>query len=99
MDETKSGRRREGAFVGLYNSAFKSGYMIAPALAMILLHFTGFDGSLGQQTQETQDLMQLFMVLGTFFTFLAAIVCSYFITLSRAEIDDARKRLDISASA
>ena len=98
LDETKSGRRREGAFVGVYNSAFKSGYMIAPALAMILLHFTGFDGSLVQQTKETQSLMQLFMVLGTFFTFLAAIACSYFITLSRAEIDDARKRLDISVS-
>ena len=37
LDETKSGRRREGAFVGVYNSAFKSGYMIAPALAMVLL--------------------------------------------------------------
>ena len=38
--------------------------------------------------------MQLFMVLGTFFTFFAAIVCSYFIKLSRADIDDVRKRLD-----
>ena len=84
----------ERAFVGVYNSAFKSGYMIAPALAMVLLHFTGFDGNLVQQTQQTQELMKLFMVLGIFFTFFAAIVCSYFIKLSRADIDDVRKRLD-----
>ena len=98
MDETKSGRRREGAFVGVYNSAFKSGYMIAPALAMVLLHFTDFDGNLVQQSQQTQDLMQLFMVLGTFFTFFAAIVCSYFIRLSRADIDTARRRIDESTT-
>ncbi len=93
IDETKTGRRREGAFVGVYNSAFKSGYMIAPALAMVLLHFTGFDGTLVQQTEETKDLLQLFMVLGCLVTFLGAIFCSRFIKLTRSEIDDARAQL------
>ena len=93
LDEVKSGRRREGAFVGVYNSAFKSGYMIAPALAMVLLHFTGFDGTLVQQSQETQDLLLLFMVLGTLVTFLGAIVCSFFIRLRRSDIDAAQAEL------
>lgn len=96
LDEIKSGRRREGAFVGVYNSAFKSGYMIAPALSMVLLHFTGFDGALAQQTQETKDLLELFMVLGCLVTFLCAIFCSRFIKLTRAEIDDAQARLGIA---
>lgn len=93
LDEVKSGRRREGAFMGVYNSAFKSGYMIAPALAMMLLHFTGFNGELIQQSQETKDLLILFMVVGTLVTFLGAIVCSFFIHLSRREIDAAQAAL------
>ena len=93
LDEVKSGRRREGAFVGVYNSAFKSGYMIAPALAMMLLHFTGFNGELIQQSEETKDLLLLFMVVGTLVTFLGAIVCSFFIQLSRKDIDAAQAQL------
>ena len=93
LDEIKSGRRREGAFVGVFNSAFKSGYMFAPALAMVLLHFTGFDGNLAKQTQETQDLLQLFMVVGTLMPFFAAIICSRFIRLSRAEVAAAQAEL------
>ena len=93
LDEVKSGRRREGAFVGVYNSAFKSGYMIAPALAMMLLHFTGFNGELIQQSEETKDLLLLFMVVGTLVTFLGAIVCSFFIRLSRKDIDAAQAQL------
>ena len=41
--------------------------------------------------------MQLFMVLGTFFTF-AAIACSYFIRLSRADVDNARRRIEASTT-
>lgn len=93
IDELRSGRRREGAFAGVYNSAFKSGYMIAPALSMVLLHFTGFDGSLVQQTQATKDLLELFFVLGCGLTFLGAIGFSQFIHLPRAEIDAAQRRL------
>ena len=64
---------------------------------LTLSHST-VDGNLVQQSQQTQDLMQLFMVLGTFFTFFAAIVCSYFIRLSRADIDNARRRIDASTT-
>ena len=95
LDEVKSGRRREGAFVGVYNSAFKSGYMFAPAVAMILLYFTGFDGSLIQQTQDTKDLMELFMVAGCTVTFLGAIACSRFIRLRKSDIEQAQARLQI----
>ncbi len=95
IDEVKSGRRREGAFVGVYNSAFKSGYMFAPAVAMILLYFTGFDGSLIQQTQDTKDLMELFMVAGCTVTFLGAIACSRFIRLGKSDIEQAQARLQI----
>ncbi len=95
LDEVKSGRRREGAFVGVYNSAFKSGYMFAPAVAMILLYFTGFDGSLIQQTQDTKDLMELFMVAGCTVTFLGAIACSRFIRLGKSDIEQAQARLQI----
>ena len=95
IDEVKSGRRREGAFVGVYNSAFKSGYMFAPAVAMILLYFTGFDGSLIQQTQETKNLMELFMVAGCTVTFLGAIACSRFIRLGKSDIEQAQAQLQI----
>jgi len=95
LDEVKSGRRREGAFVGVYNSAFKSGYMFAPAVAMILLYFTGFDGSLIQQTQDTKDSMELFMVAGCTVTFLGAIACSRFIRLRKSDIEQALARLQI----
>lgn len=93
LDEIESGRRREGAFVGVYNSAFKSGYMFAPALAMILLHFTGFDGTLVSQSQETKDLMKTFLVAGCTVTFLAAFLFSLGIKLSRSEIEEAQVQL------
>ena len=93
LDEIKSGRRREGAFVGVYNAAFKSGYMFAPALAMILLHFTGFDGTLFSQTQETKDLMEIFLVAGCTVTFLAAFLCSLGIKLSRSDIENTQAQL------
>ncbi|MGA1188304.1 MAG: MFS transporter [Pseudomonadales bacterium] len=90
LDEIKSGRRREGAFVGVYNSAFKTGYMFAPALAMICLSLTGFDGTLEQQSAETNQWLQTYFVLGTFVTFLGAAVLSQFIRVRKQEIDEAQ---------
>ena len=91
IDETKSGRRREGAFVGVYNSAFKTGYMFAPALAMVLLTLSDFDGSLVQQSAATRDWLHVYFVAGTFATVLGAVVCSQFIRLSKADIDTAQR--------
>jgi GPH family glycoside/pentoside/hexuronide:cation symporter len=93
LDEVQSGRRREGAFVGVYNAAFKSGYMFAPALAMILLHFSGFDGTLVSQSQETKDLMEQFLVAGCTVTFLAAFLCSLGIRLSKSAITGVQTQL------
>lgn len=90
LDEIKSGRRREGAFVGVYNSAFKTGYMFAPALAMICLSLTGFDGTLEQQSAETNQWLQTYFVLGTFVTFLGAAVLSQFVRVRKQEIDEAQ---------
>lgn len=96
IDEVKSGRRRQGAFVGVYNSAFKSGYMFAPALAMVLLHFTGFDGAMAQQTEETKSLMRTFLVAGCTVTFLAAFLCSRGIKLTKSDIDAAQATLRVA---
>jgi len=93
IDEVNSGRRREGAFVGVFNSAFKSGYMFAPALAMILLSLSGFDGQLKTQTEETKGLLQTFLVGGLTFTFLSAFLFSCGISLRKNEVDAAQKQL------
>jgi len=92
LDEIKSGRRREGAFVGVYNSAFKTGYMFAPALAMVCLSLTGFDGTLTQQSQETNQWLHIYFVLGTFVTFASAALLSQFIRLRKDEIDAAQRQ-------
>jgi GPH family glycoside/pentoside/hexuronide:cation symporter len=96
IDEVQCGRRREGAFVGVYNSAFKSGYMLAPALSMVCLHFTGFDGTLTQQTEDTKFWLQAFLVAGCGATFLAAFLCSLGIKLRKADIENAQRQLSTS---
>ncbi len=93
LDEVKSGRRREGAFVGVYNSAFKTGYLLAPTLSMALLAFTGFDGALTVQTEATKELLRICMVVGCAVTFLLAFVLSLGVRLSRAQVEQAQAQV------
>lgn len=93
VDELNSGRRREGAFVGVYNSAFKTGYLLAPTLSMALLAFTGFDGGLDVQSEETKALLKACLFGGCLVTFLAAFLLSLGVNLTRAEVVDAQARL------
>ena len=93
IDEVKSGRRREGAFVGVYNSAFKTGYLLAPTLAMVMLSLTGFDGTLAQQSQETQDLMRTCLFWGCMVTFAGAFAMSLMVRLTRKDVEEAQQTL------
>ena len=93
VDEVRSGHRREGAFVGVYNAAFKSGYLLAPSVTMFLLAATGFDGTAAQQTETTQDLMLLFLMAGTGVTFGLAALLSLGIRIRRRDIDAAQATL------
>ena len=99
IDEVDSGRRREGAFVGVFNSAFKSGYMFAPALAMILLSMSGFDGQMQTQTEDTKALLQVFLVTGLMVTFGCAFLLSCGIRLRKSDVDAAQRRLSAEASS
>ncbi|MEM7079295.1 MAG: MFS transporter [Pseudomonadota bacterium] len=92
VDELKSGRRREGAFVGVYNSAFKTGYLLAPTLAMALLATTGFDGALTEQTAETKALLETCLFWGCLVTFTGAFLLSLGIRLTRAEVEAAQQQ-------
>ena len=74
----------------VYNSAFKTGYMFAPALAMVCLSLTGFDGTLTQQSPETNQWLHIYFVLGTFVTFASAALLSQFIRLRKGEIEAAQ---------
>lgn len=93
IDEVESGRRREGAFVGVYNSAFKSGYMFAPALSMVLLSLSGFDGQLSTQSEETKALLQSFFVTGLTVTFACAFLFSRGVKLSLQDVEIAQLKL------
>ena len=90
IDEVRSQRRREGAFIGVYNSAFKTGYLMAPTLSMALLAYTGFDGSLALQSEETKELLKMCLFGGCGVTFLAAFVLSLGVKLTRADVLAAR---------
>ncbi len=93
IDEVHSGRRREGAFVGVYNSAFKTGIMFAPSMAMILLSLSGFDGQLKTQTEDTKALLQSFFVGGLAFTFGGAFLFSLGVNLKKYDVEKAQKQL------
>ncbi len=93
IDEVKSGRRREGAFVGVYNAGFKSGYLLAPSLTMFLLAMTGFQGLAPEQTAETQELLKFYMMAGTGVPFALAFLLSLGIGLRRSEVDEAQAQL------
>ena len=93
LDEVKSGRRREGAFVGVYNSAFKTGYLLAPTLSMALLAFTGFDGALDVQTEATKELLRVCLFGGCAVTFLLAFLLSLGVRLTRAEVEAAQAQV------
>ena len=93
LDEVKSRRRREGAFVGVYNSAFKTGYLLAPTMSMALLAFTGFDGALAEQTEATKALLEVCLVGGCAVTFLLAFVLSLGVRLTRQEVETAQASL------
>jgi GPH family glycoside/pentoside/hexuronide:cation symporter len=93
LDEIKSGRRREGAYVGVYNSAFKSGYLLAPSLSMFLLAYTGFVAGETVQSPETLQLLRDCLLGGTAFTFGLAFLCGLGIKLSRSEIVNAQAEL------
>ncbi|MEM7001824.1 MAG: MFS transporter [Pseudomonadota bacterium] len=99
VDEVNTGRRREGAFVGVYNSAFKTGYMFAPALSMVLLSLSGFDGELVQQSETTKYWLQVFLAAGCGVTFLGAFLCSLGINLRKADIDQAQEQLGMRAAS
>jgi GPH family glycoside/pentoside/hexuronide:cation symporter len=93
LDEIKSGRRREGAYVGVYNSAFKSGYLLAPSLSMFLLAYTGFVAGETVQSPETLQLLRDCLLGGTALTFGLAFLCGLGIKLSRSEIVNAQAEL------
>ena len=94
LDQIKSGRRREGAYVGVYNSAFKSGYLLAPSLSMFLLAYTGFVAGETVQSQETLQLLRDCLLGGTALTFGMAFLCGLGIQLRRSEIVEAQRELD-----
>ncbi len=96
IDEVNSGRRREGAYVGIYNSAFKTGYLMAPTLAMALLAFSGFDGGLDSQSEETKELLKVCLFAGCGVTFLAAALLSMGIRLTRQDVQNAQSALQSS---
>ena len=91
VDEVATGRRREGAFMGVYNSAFKTGYLLAPTLSMALLALTGFDGTLDQQSDATKEMLQLCLFGGCLVTFGAAFLLCLGVKQSRAEVEAAQK--------
>ena len=93
LDEIESGNRREGAFVGVYNSAFKTGYLLAPTLAMVLLSITGFDGALAQQSEETKALMRTCLFWGCLVTFAGALAMSLMVRLTKKEVEAAQAAL------
>jgi GPH family glycoside/pentoside/hexuronide:cation symporter len=93
VDEVETGRRREGAFVGVYNSAFKTGYMFAPALSMVLLSMSGFEGQLRMQTEETKDLLQTYLVVGLTVTFACAFLLSRGVNFSKSDVEKAQQQL------
>ena len=99
LDEIKSGRRREGAYVGVYNSAFKSGYLLAPSLSMFLLAYTGFVAGEPVQSAETLQLLRDCLLGGTALTFGMAFLFGLGIKLSRSEIADAQKELELRAAS
>jgi GPH family glycoside/pentoside/hexuronide:cation symporter len=93
VDEVQCQRRREGAFMGVYNSAFKTGYLMAPTLSMALLAYTGFDGSLTLQSEETKELMKLCLFGGCGVTFAAAFIMSLGVKLTRSDVLAAQTKL------
>ena len=93
VDEVQTGRRREGAFMGVYNSAFKTGYLMAPVMTMVLLAATEFNGTLQVQTQHTQEMLQWCMFGGCAVTFIGAYLLSRGIRLKHADVLRAQAQL------
>jgi GPH family glycoside/pentoside/hexuronide:cation symporter len=97
LDELKSDRRREGAFMGVYNGILKTGLTLSPMLTAGCLWLCGFDETLIKpglpQSEDTLHALRVALVAVSAALFALAVVCAVALPIRRSDVDAAQAEL------
>ncbi|MHC4067329.1 MAG: MFS transporter [Planctomycetota bacterium] len=97
LDELKSERRREGAFMGVYNGIIKTGLTLSPMLTAGCLVLCGFDHTLIKpglpQSDATLHALRLALVAVPAVLTTLAVLCAMAVPISRSDVESAQAEL------
>jgi GPH family glycoside/pentoside/hexuronide:cation symporter len=98
LEEVKTGRRKEGAFMGVYNSIYSLGIMLAPVFTNLFLELSGFDGKLALQTDDTISKFRIAITGFSAAGVVASLAFALLFPLRREDVDRARAELELRAA-
>jgi GPH family glycoside/pentoside/hexuronide:cation symporter len=97
LDELASHRRREGAFMGVYNGIYKAGITVSPIVSNLCLEFCGFDHTLVQQGlpqgDDTIHAIRIALVVVSAALFAGAAACSLALPIRQRDVEAAQEEL------
>jgi GPH family glycoside/pentoside/hexuronide:cation symporter len=97
LDELTSHRRREGAFMGVYNGIFKAGMTLSPIIAGWCLQLCGFNASAAAeglpQNDDTLTALRIALVAVTFILFGFAALFAMALPIRRSDVEAAQAEL------
>jgi GPH family glycoside/pentoside/hexuronide:cation symporter len=97
LDELTSRRRREGAFMGVYNGIYKAGLTLSPIISLLCLEWCGFDQILIQQglpqTDDTIRAIRIALVVVSAVLFALAALCAIALPMRREDVGAAQAEL------
>lgn len=93
LDELRSGRRREGAFTGIFSSVHQGGWALAPVLSMLSLEHSGFNAGLNQQSDATVQSLRVALFAVALCAFVLSLIFAIFFPIRRADVEAAQAEL------
>jgi len=94
VDELRTGRRREGAYMGFFAFLFKLGFSFTALFNAYCLDFAGFDEVLDVQTPETVRNIRLMLMWIPVFVILLSAAILYFYPLDPKRVHEIRETLE-----
>jgi GPH family glycoside/pentoside/hexuronide:cation symporter len=102
LDELTSHRRREGAFMGVYNGIYKAGITLSPVITNLCLELCGFDHLLVRdgvaQTDGTVQALRVALIAVPAVLFAASAACAVALPLRRKDVEAAQAELQRRAN-
>jgi GPH family glycoside/pentoside/hexuronide:cation symporter len=93
LDELESGRRREGAFMGVFMGVAKAGATLSPIFTNLGLEVCGFDQTQIQQTGDTLRAMRVALFTVPTVLLALSLLCALALPIRRQDVEAVQAEL------